>query len=162
MSLWALNFENPVVGDRELIRKMSQKGVLNNGDTIAYALGQVVGNYKGLTVISHSGADAGYRAFMARFPDQQFSVMVFSNDASCDPGSLALKVADICLKNEIIPDPGVEQNAGSSNTTKVPSDKPSVNPDEYTGRFYSEELSTEYVFVVENSVLVATDRKSVV
>lgn len=156
LSLWALNFEDPVVGDRELISKMSQKGILNNGDTIEYALGQVVGNYKGLTMISHGGADAGYRTFLARFPDQQFSVMVFSNDASCNPGSLALKVADICLKNEIIPDPGVEQKAGSASTTEIPSDKSLVNPDEYTGRFYSEELSTEYVFVVENDVLVAT------
>jgi CubicO group peptidase (beta-lactamase class C family) len=171
LSLWALNFENPVVGDQALIRKMSQKGVLNSGDTIEYALGQVVGSYRGLTMINHSGADAGYRTYLARFPDQQFSVMVLSNDASCNPGSLALKVAEVYLKDELKPEPRVslsgdventgnplKLNQGSVTETEQtkPFDKSSVNPNEFTGRFYSGELSTEYVFVVQNNVLIAT------
>ena len=101
IGLWAMNFENPVVGNHDIFNKMSQRAVLNKGDTIDYALGQGISKYKGLKMISHGGADAGYRTFLGRFPDQKLSVIVFSNDGSCDPGSLAIKVADVYLKDEI-------------------------------------------------------------
>jgi len=104
MGLWVMNFENPVVGNKVVIQKMKEQGILNNGDTISYALGQDIGQYKGLTFISHGGADAGYRSFLGRFPDQHFSVIVFSNNASFDPGGTALKVADIYLKDEFVPE----------------------------------------------------------
>jgi len=241
LSLWAMNFENPVVGNQGMIDKMKQRAILNNGDTIDYALGQVVSKYKGLNMISHGGADAGYRTFLGRFPDQKFSVIVFSNDASCDPGTLAMKVADIYLKDlikteerdyEIVknenaisidPDtlkayvgeyelqPGfiiaiteengklfgqatgqqkleleaissteftvkgvdaklsfVRDNDNKVNLLKLhqggifdalrikPFDKTSMNLSEFVGQFHSDELSTEYNFVIINDTLVAT------
>jgi CubicO group peptidase (beta-lactamase class C family) len=109
LSLWAMNFENPVVGDKNIINEMNTKGILNKGDTISYALGQDIGKYKGLKFISHSGGDAGYRSFLGRFPDQRFSVIVLSNDASFDPGGLALKIADIYLKDKIVSTPPKEK-----------------------------------------------------
>jgi CubicO group peptidase (beta-lactamase class C family) len=241
LSLWTLNFENPVVGNQDIFNKMSQKAVLNKGDTIEYALGQVINKYKGLNMVSHGGADAGYRTFLGRFPDQKFSVIVFSNDASNDPGKLAMKVADVYLKDEIKTEgkddkkeikenkssvntdtlkayvgqyelqPGfiititeengniygqatgqqkMELKAISSNEFSVigvdakltfhrdidnkinllklhqggvfdaqrmkPFDKSSVRLGEYAGQFHSDELSTEYTFVIKNDTLVAT------
>ncbi len=102
LAKWAMNFDNPVVGDFDLIKQMEQKGILNNNDTIDYAFGQGVGRYKGLKFIDHSGGDAGYRTYLGRFPDQKFSVMVMSNLASFNPGSLALKVADIYLEDLLV------------------------------------------------------------
>lgn len=102
MSKWIKNFEKPVVGDIRLIQKMDERGTLTTGDTIAYAPGQEVGPYKGLTLIGHRGAEAGYRSFLGRFPEQHFSVMVFSNNASIDPTDAGLKIADIYLKNKFI------------------------------------------------------------
>jgi CubicO group peptidase (beta-lactamase class C family) len=122
LSLWAMNFENPVVGDIEIINKMNTRGILNKGDTIDYALGQGIGRYKGLKFISHGGADAGYRSFLGRFPEQKFSVMVFSNDASFNTGGIALKVADLYLGDKIIvpespkavtPKPAEEDSSGA-------------------------------------------------
>ncbi len=241
LSLWAMNFENPVVGNQDIFNKMSQKAVLNKGDTIEYALGQGINKYKGLNMISHGGADAGYRTFLGRFPDQKFSVIVFSNDASCDPGTLALKVADVYLKDEVKTEnkedkketkenkslvnidtlkayagqyelqpgfiltiteendklygqatgqPKFELKAISTTEFSVigvdakltfhrdvdnkinllklhqggvfdaprmnPFDKSSVNLGEYVGQFHSDELSTEYNFVIKNDTLVAT------
>jgi CubicO group peptidase (beta-lactamase class C family) len=98
LSLWAMNFENPVVG-KDVIRKMDMRGILNKGDTISYAMGQGIGIYKGLKIISHGGADAGYRTALCRFPDQHFSVNVLSNLASFDPTGMALKIADIYLRD---------------------------------------------------------------
>jgi len=102
LSLWAMNFESPVVGDRKIMDEMNERGILNNGDTISYALGQDVGTYKGLKLISHGGGDAGYRTFLARFPDQKLSVIVFSNLGSFDPAGMAFKIADIYLKDELV------------------------------------------------------------
>jgi CubicO group peptidase (beta-lactamase class C family) len=101
---WSRNFENPVVGDKDIINKMNLRGILTKGDTITYAMGQDIGKYKGLKIISHGGADAGYRSFLVRFPDQKFSVNVLSNLASFDPGGMSFKIADIYLKDkEVVP-----------------------------------------------------------
>jgi CubicO group peptidase (beta-lactamase class C family) len=97
---WSRNFENPVVGDKDIINRMNLRGILNKGDTITYALGQDIGKYKGMKIISHGGGDAGYRSFLVRFPDQRFSVNVLSNLASFDPGGMSFKIADIYLKNK--------------------------------------------------------------
>jgi len=97
---WSRNFENPVVGDKDIINKMNLRGILNNGDTITYAMGQDIGKYKGLKIISHGGADAGYRSYFVRFPDQRFSVNVLSNLASFDPGNMSFKIADLYLRDK--------------------------------------------------------------
>ena len=98
LSKWAINFENPIVGNEQIINQMNERGVLTNGDTIDYAFGQGVGKYKGLNRISHGGGDAGYRTYLARFPEQKFSVIVFSNDGGFGAGSMANKIADIYLE----------------------------------------------------------------
>jgi CubicO group peptidase (beta-lactamase class C family) len=103
LSLWAVNFENPVVG-KDVIGKMNMRGILNKGDTIGYAMGQEIGKYKGLNSISHGGADAGYRTSLYRFPDQKFSVNVLSNLASFNPSRMATRIADIYLKDKEIED----------------------------------------------------------
>ncbi|MEZ4972798.1 MAG: serine hydrolase domain-containing protein [Cyclobacteriaceae bacterium] len=100
LSLWAMNFETPKVGAKAVFDKMNEQAVLNSGEKIDGALGQFVTPYKGLNQIQHGGADAGYRTYLGRFPDQRFAVVVFSNEASFSSGQMALKVADIYLKDE--------------------------------------------------------------
>jgi CubicO group peptidase (beta-lactamase class C family) len=102
LCLWSRNFENPIVGDKEIINRMNLRGVLNKGDTITYAMGQDIGKYKGLKIISHGGADAGYRSFLVRFPDQRFSVNVLSNLATFNPGGMSFQIADIYLKDKLV------------------------------------------------------------
>jgi len=122
---WSRNFENPVVGDKDIINKMNLRGILNNGDTITYAMGQVIGIYKGLKIISHGGADAGYRSYFVRFPDQKFSVNVLSNLASFDPGGMSFQIADIYLKDkEVVTGPNKEETE-----SKVPDEIKEVKID---------------------------------
>ncbi|NAS12160.1 serine hydrolase domain-containing protein [Poritiphilus flavus] len=101
LSLWAMNFETPKVGSKEIIEQMNTLAQLNNGETFGGAYGQFVGDYKGLKQIQHGGADAGYRTYLARFPDQKFAVAVFSNYADANPGALALRVADVFLGDQM-------------------------------------------------------------
>jgi CubicO group peptidase (beta-lactamase class C family) len=101
LSLWALNFSDIKIGDSTIINKMNTLAVLNNGKTFGGALGQFVGTYKGLNEIQHGGADAGYRSYLTRFPDENLSVIVFSNTAEFNSGAIAHKVVDIYLKDKI-------------------------------------------------------------
>lgn len=105
LSLWALNFWNPKVGDTTIINKMNTLAVLNNGKTFGGAMGQFVGKYKGLNQIQHDGADAGYRAQLTRFPDENFAVIVLSNAAEFNPGKLATQITDIYLADKLVSEP---------------------------------------------------------
>ena len=116
---WSRNFESPVVGDKEIIKRMNLMGILNNGDTITYAMGQDIGRYKGLNTIAHGGADAGYRTFLVRFPDQKFSVNVLSNFASFDPGGMAFKITDIFLKDKEVATVSKKEGTGNKPTAIV-------------------------------------------
>ncbi len=98
LSLWTLNFKHLTVGSHAIIDKMNTPATLNDGTTFGGALGQFVNDYKGLRQIQHGGADAGYRTYLGRFPDQEFAVIVFSNYAGFNAGGMALKVADIYLE----------------------------------------------------------------
>jgi hypothetical protein len=101
LSLWAMNFSKLIVGDTTIVNEMNELAVLNNGKTFGGALGQFVGEYKGLKQIQHGGADAGYRSYLTRFPDEAFSVCVFSNSAQFNPGGIANQIVDIYLKERI-------------------------------------------------------------
>lgn len=100
LAKWAHNFETGAVGGPEVIRLMRTRGVLNNGDTLDYAFGQAIGSYHGLRALSHSGADAGFRAYLIRFPHQSTSVAVLSNLASFDASGMARQVADLYLRDQ--------------------------------------------------------------
>lgn len=105
LSLWAMNFKEVKVGSAAIVNQMNTLAVLNDGETFGGAYGQFVGTYKGLRQIQHSGADAGYRSYLARFPDQDFAVSVVSNSGASNPVALALQVADLYLKDEFEEEP---------------------------------------------------------
>ncbi|MEP2669298.1 MAG: serine hydrolase domain-containing protein [Cyclobacteriaceae bacterium] len=130
LSLWAMNFQQPKVGNNAIFNIMNTQTVLNNGTIESGALGQFVTPYKGLKQIQHGGADAGYRTYLARFPDQNFAVIVFSNEASFNPGGLAHQIADIYLKNDF-----PKQGAAKSKPAKYL--KLSTKElDEYSGTYW--------------------------
>ncbi|SFR35723.1 CubicO group peptidase, beta-lactamase class C family [Robiginitalea myxolifaciens] len=97
---WAAHLNNPQTErDQKIVAQMNTLAVLNDGETFGGAYGQFVGEYKGLKEIQHGGADAGYRSYLVRFPDQDFAVAVASNRAQANPGALAYGVVDIFLED---------------------------------------------------------------
>ena len=99
LARWDQNFYDNRLGrgGRTLIDTLETPGVLNDGDTITYALGLGVDSYRGWRMVSHGGSWAGFRTYMARFPEQRLSVICLCNLADIDPGELATRVADIWL-----------------------------------------------------------------
>ncbi len=94
---WVQNFRDGRVGGEAVLEQVHQQGVLNNGETIAYAFGQSIGTYRGLKTVSHGGSWAGFRTVLLRFPDQDFAVIVLANVGTFNPTARAREVAEIYL-----------------------------------------------------------------
>ena len=94
---WVQNFRDGRVGGRAIVEQVHQQGVLNNGETIAYAFGQSIGAYRGLKTVAHSGSWAGFRTVLLRFPDEDFAVIVLSNVGNFNPTARAREVAEIYM-----------------------------------------------------------------
>jgi CubicO group peptidase (beta-lactamase class C family) len=95
--LWNENFYKPVVGGQAFVDSMQTRMVLRSGRRITYALGLEVTSYDGVPEVSHSGATAGYRTFVARYPNQHLSLAVLCNLGSANPVALGHQVADLLL-----------------------------------------------------------------
>ncbi len=133
MQQWVNNFTELKVGTSSVMEMMNRRGILNNGDTLGYAYGQSIGNYKGLKTISHGGADAGYRTYLVRFPEQQGSFIVLSNMASANTYRMAMDMADVYLSDLLVPDKEEPIEAGEADKMAVRIDEEILK--EYCGRY---------------------------
>ncbi|MBX6365180.1 MAG: serine hydrolase [Gemmatimonadetes bacterium] len=95
--LWNENLNTGRVGGAAFVEEMQRQFRLNGGRQIEYAAGLFVTSYKGLREISHTGATAGYRAFLARIPDPKLSVALLCNRGDANPGRLGHQVVDVFL-----------------------------------------------------------------
>jgi CubicO group peptidase (beta-lactamase class C family) len=102
-----------IPGGRPLVQLLETRARLTDGTTIAYALGLTHDDYRGIHEIAHGGATAGYRTYLARWPDRGLSVAVFCNAGSADPTRYARGVADVVLGLEAPAEP-----AGSALTAE--------------------------------------------
>ena len=109
---WEQNFADARIGSTALLARMQQEGMLNDGTPSGYALGLAVGRHRGVREVGHSGADAGYRADVERYPDQQLAVATLCNAANSNPGSLTREVADLYLGGVLGPDIATARQAG--------------------------------------------------
>ncbi len=94
---WNTHYKTPIIGGKKLVAMQMMQGKLNNGVTITYAGGIVVNKYNDFTEISHSGATAGYRAWLAYYPEQEISIAFLSNEGNVNPTRVGAQVAEIFL-----------------------------------------------------------------
>jgi CubicO group peptidase (beta-lactamase class C family) len=113
MARWDDNFHHHKVGGAAIIDQMLTPGRLNGGGPMTYGFGLNIHSYRGLTIVEHSGADAGYRAHFLRFPDQRLAVVCLCNLSTMTPRTLALAVADIALADQF-PEPIYDETLESS------------------------------------------------
>jgi len=158
--LWDQNFDNNTLGKGgpDIIQKMHEVGLLNNGESSGYAFALNTGTYKGLKTVGHGGSLAGYRSQLLRFPAQQFSVIILANRSDANPSDKAFQIADIFLQDDFVKEDEVEETKPEfSNRVKedveVNLDKFSIDSEEYGGNYYSVELNTTYHLFIENKVL---------
>src|SRR6266571_4340691 len=94
---WNENLDHPAVGGQAYVDALETRMRLKNGRTITYALGLEVVNYDGVREVGHGGSTAGYRTYLARYPEQHVSVAVWCNYAGANATALARQVADVVL-----------------------------------------------------------------
>ncbi len=98
--------------------ELQRRSTLNDARAVDYARGLFIERYKGLPQVAHSGATAGYRAWLGRYPDQGLSIALLCNAAEARTGKLAHAVADLYLPSDATlpaaakPDPALAKWAG--------------------------------------------------
>ena len=90
---WNDALTNGFPGRPELTAILETQGRLTTGRTIAYALGLSIAPYSpGIREVSHGGSTAGYRTFLARYPEAKTSIAVWCNAGTANPTALARRV----------------------------------------------------------------------
>lgn len=163
LSKWVLNFESPIVGTTQLIKAFNEPSYLDNwkkvvfrigdGDTIFYAKGQNVSKFKG-NYRGHGGHTAGFRSFLGRFPDHHLSIIHLSNDEDNERLGGRWDIADYYIKDQ----PVKEQQASVSVPSNIPAiaqtENYHVDLNDFTGKYYNDELETRYHVVVHDDKLI--------
>jgi len=158
MTKWALNFENPKIGDAELVKRFNEPSLLNNGERVVWAAngddigyhakGQIHWNYRGTKQISHGGHTAAFRTSFWRFPEQRVAVIALSNDEHFEQVKNVTAIADLYLKN-LKPN----QNSPSAAAEYKLIEKSNIDLKNYEGRFYNDELEAIYTAKILNGKL---------
>ncbi len=81
----------------DIFKQMQTPGTLNDGARIGYGFGLFLADFEGLAEVSHSGATAGYRAWLGRFPSNGFTVAMICNAGSANTTDLAHQIARLYL-----------------------------------------------------------------
>jgi len=141
---WNVNFYNPPAELKDVFDKMNIREVLNSGDTIRYAYGVNVDNYKGNKRISHSGSIGGYRAFASSFPDEKLSLAILTNFSSSSPSGRANRLTDLLLSpvehidsERLVGGPPPADNTGAYEAGNG-------ELESLAGEYFSPELMTSY------------------
>ena len=144
---WDENYYTHQVGGDALQKLIHTRGMLNNGDTLTYALGNTVTTSRGLRVTEHGGSMMGYKAYVLRFPDQHFSVLATCNLGAIDPGPLAHAVAQVFLGDKMSPETprtvaqASTRQAGAASTNVALT---SADVAALVGEYFSDDLGVSY------------------
>ena len=147
MIKWGRNFEFPTDRFADIVTAMNEfNPPVRQGD-LAYDHGQFMDEDKNVIRIYHSGSDAAYRTYLARYPEKQLTVILLSNDGSIDIQSKADQLTNLILKSE--PDNVlVKLDAISSVTPKA-----KLNVEKFEGYFFDSQNTLLRRLSVENGAL---------
>ena len=140
--VWDRNFSVNKLGKGTLVQQLESHGVLNNGSEINYAMGLILGEYRGLPTAEHSGANFGYRSEYLRFPQQRFSAIVLCNLSTAGPVGLAHKIADLYLDGDLAPAPAPRISKGFP------------DPETFAGTYLDPHTKTIYKFTSDGGNLM--------
>lgn len=157
LAKWDANFYQPAVGGTPLLDRLHTRGILNNGDTIDYALGLTVDEYRGLKRVMHTGSWGGFRANITRYPNQKTTFILLCNRSDGTQNLNVTNLADIVLADHFTEVSTTDMNLRSDGAplSQQPQESPQVaikpkQPDlnsleEYIGEYRSAELGVSFL-----------------
>jgi CubicO group peptidase (beta-lactamase class C family) len=125
-----------------------QKGKLNSGEEIQYAAGLTNASVNGFHEISHSGATAGYRAWLAYYPEKKLSVVILSNDGSFSPVPTGRAIAEIFLGKETL---AKKEPTGFITLTETDQKK-------WPGVYFNEQLANGFTIELKEGKLLLDNK----
>ena len=154
LARWDENFYDGRVGGLDVIRMLETAGRLTSGTELTYAWGLMLGSYRGLPIVEHSGSLGGYRAHIFRVRPAHTSVAILCNVSNVNTRTVVRRVADAALAGRFAePAPPGEGPTASI----VPSGLGYLyEGDElkaFVGEYYSEELESAYRLTVDGGQL---------
>jgi CubicO group peptidase (beta-lactamase class C family) len=155
--VWSHALESGAVGGAEFTRVMHERGVLNDGRMIDYASGLVIGEIDDQAEVSHTGATAGYRAFLGRYPDSKLGVAVLCNAGNVNPGQVGRRVARIALRGGA----AAEAPTAAERSREEPPQPPEpalAELESLVGEYYSPEVEATLRVVLDDGRLVLLRR----
>jgi CubicO group peptidase (beta-lactamase class C family) len=155
---WTAMLERPSAMWKPMVDSLHVRGILTKGDTIEYALGVSVGEYRGVRVVDHSGATAGYRANLARFPGRGVAIAVLCNAASANAVAYTNQLADSILGSALGP-------VAAANRPSPRADSAAWRPNAsdlaaFAGTYYSADTETTFEVSVANGAVTLFRRPS--
>lgn len=148
---WLHNFKEPKVGDAALIEKLVTPDVFTNGDTMNYAFGIGVMEYRGLKKYQHTGGDIAHRALLAYYPEIDAGVIVMSNNASF-PLGIANAIGEAFLEQYMEPK---EENKEEKEVKAGYVEVDEEILETYAGKYKFEGASFTIEYKLEDGQLVA-------
>ncbi len=95
---WDLSLYTDRVVPLASLAQAWRQSQLNDGTTDhQYGFGWRVDSYRGHARVAHGGAWVGFRTHVARYPDEQLSIVVLSNRAEFEPGTYVDAISDLYL-----------------------------------------------------------------
>lgn len=134
---WLGYYYDPPEGWEDAFARMQTPGILNKGDTLDYAFGIVMDEYKSHHRLQHGGSIGGYRSLIQAYPDEGLNIVLLSNFSSSDVGLRMNRMADLMLGLE------TEEEAGGFITeSSIKSIQVSASElEKYTGYYWSAEAN---------------------
>ncbi len=100
MSKWMTNFHSKSLGGNSAFDKMTQKGSLDNNETIDYGYGLYITGIKNKKAYGHDGAWGGYRSGTVFFPEESIGIVILSNNGTLQPQKMINDIVDILFSQK--------------------------------------------------------------
>lgn len=127
LARWCIAADKATILDRQTLKMMWTPAKLNNGLEATglvgsnYGMGWALGNHRGTTEIGHAGAFInGYTAYLSRFPEKNFDVVVLTNLNPANTGMISYHIAGFFIPQlKDISQLPLKENADTAFTKKA-------------------------------------------
>jgi len=134
---WLAYYYQAPKGWEDAFALMQTRGILNKGDTLNYAFGIGVDEYRSYRRLQHGGSIGGYRSMTQAFPDQELNIVLLTNFSSSGIGSRINRMAELMLGLET-----EEKADGLFTDSSISSIQvPASELEKHTGFYWSEDAN---------------------
>jgi CubicO group peptidase (beta-lactamase class C family) len=152
LAKWMRHLYHPAHSDTAIVHMLTAPGRLNNGRTLDYAMGIIPDQYWGQRRLTHKGGLAGYKNFMAVFPDVKTGVIILTNG---DDGPKTNRAMDAIVRI-LLPNPATATVNGQISKASGPSVYTGAIPEGLAGGYIAHNGS-KIKISVKNGQLYADD-----